>query len=64
MAGKIDAKLAELGITLPTPMAPIANYVPYVINGNTVIISGQVPAVDPTSRLPYSAISGAMRAPR
>jgi enamine deaminase RidA (YjgF/YER057c/UK114 family) len=46
MAGKIDAKLAELGITLPTPMAPVANYVPYVINGNTVIISGQVPAVD------------------
>jgi len=46
MAGKIDAKLAELGITLPTPMAPIANYVPFVINGNTVIISGQVPAVD------------------
>ena len=46
MAGKIDARLAELGITLPVPMAPIANYVPYVINGNTVVISGQVPAVD------------------
>ena len=46
MAGKIEAKLAELGITLPTPMAPIANYVPFVINGNTVVISGQVPAVD------------------
>ena len=46
MAGKIDAKLAELGITLPTPMAPIANYVPFVINGDTVVISGQVPAVD------------------
>ncbi len=46
MAGKIDAKLAELGITLPTPMAPIANYVPFVITGNLVVISGQVPAVD------------------
>lgn len=46
MAGKIEAKLAELGITLPTPMAPIANYVPYVITGNLVVISGQVPAVD------------------
>lgn len=46
MAGKIDARLAELGITLPTPMAPIANYVPFVINGDTVVISGQVPAVD------------------
>jgi enamine deaminase RidA (YjgF/YER057c/UK114 family) len=46
MAGKIDARLAELGITLPTPMPPIANYVPYVVNGDTVVISGQVPAVD------------------
>lgn len=45
MAGKIEAKLAELGITLPVPMAPIANYVPYVITGNIVVISGQVPAV-------------------
>lgn len=46
MAGKIEAKLAELGITLPTPMAPVANYVPYVITGDLVVISGQLPAVD------------------
>ncbi len=46
MAGRIEAKLAELGITLPTPMAPIANYVPYVMTGNLVVVSGQVPAVD------------------
>ncbi len=46
MAGKIEAKLAELGITLPTPMPPIANYVPFVITGDLVVISGQVPAVD------------------
>jgi enamine deaminase RidA (YjgF/YER057c/UK114 family) len=46
MAGQIAAKLAELGITLPTPMAPIANYVPYVQTGNLVIVSGQVPAID------------------
>ena len=46
MAGRIEARLAELGITLPVPMAPIANYVPFVINGSVVIISGQVPAVD------------------
>ena len=46
MAGKIDARLAELGITLPAPMAPIANYVPYVVNGDTVVVSGQIPAVD------------------
>jgi enamine deaminase RidA (YjgF/YER057c/UK114 family) len=42
----VDAKLAELGITLPTPMAPVANYVPYVVTGNLVVVSGQLPAVD------------------
>lgn len=46
MAGRIDARLAELGITLPTPMPPIANYVPFVVTGNLVVVSGQVPAVD------------------
>jgi len=46
MAGRIEARLAELGITLPTPMPPIANYVPYVITGDFVFVSGQVPAVD------------------
>lgn len=46
MAGQIEAKLAELGITLPRPMQPIANYVPYVVTGNLVIVSGQVPAID------------------
>ncbi len=46
MAEDIEMKLAELGITLPKPMAPIANYVPYVVTGNLVVISGQLPAVD------------------
>jgi enamine deaminase RidA (YjgF/YER057c/UK114 family) len=46
MAGQIEMKLAELGITLPQPMAPVANYVPYVQTGNLVVVSGQVPAVD------------------
>jgi len=46
MPGRVDLKLAELGISLPSPMAPIANYVPYVITGNLVIVSGQIPAVD------------------
>ena len=32
----------ELGITLPTPPAPVASYVPYVISGKQVFISGQV----------------------
>jgi enamine deaminase RidA (YjgF/YER057c/UK114 family) len=46
MAGRIEMKLAELGITLPSPMPPIANYVPYAVTGNIVVVSGQVPAVD------------------
>ena len=46
MAGKIEAKLAALGITLPTPAAPIANYIPYNISGKLVVISGQVPVRD------------------
>ncbi len=46
MAGRIEAKLAELSIVLPNPMAPIANYVPFVQTGDLVVVSGQVPAVD------------------
>lgn len=46
MAGTVDAKLAELGITLPTPMAPIANYVAFNVMDGLVVISGQLPAQD------------------
>ncbi|MEH6494763.1 MAG: RidA family protein [Pseudomonas marincola] len=46
MAGTIDARLAELGITIPEAAAPAANYVPYTISGNQVFVSGQVPFVD------------------
>lgn len=38
----IDAKLKFLGLTLPNPAAPVANYVPYVVSGNLVFISGQI----------------------
>jgi len=41
--GTIAALLNELGITLPTPAKPVANYVPYTVSGNLVFISGQVP---------------------
>lgn len=43
MAGRIDARLKELGIELPPPGAPAGNYVPHVITGNLVFISGQIP---------------------
>jgi enamine deaminase RidA (YjgF/YER057c/UK114 family) len=39
---EIDQKLSELGITLPTPAAPIANYVPSVRSGNMLVVSGQL----------------------
>ncbi len=42
MPGKIDARLKELNITLPAPPAPVASYVPYVVTGHMVFISGQV----------------------
>ncbi len=40
--GAIAKRLAELGITLPPAAAPVANYVPFVITGNLLVISGQV----------------------
>ncbi len=46
MAGRIEARLRELGITLPVPMAPVANYLPFVVTGDLVFISGQVPVMD------------------
>ena len=42
----IDAKLAELNITLPQPPKPVASYVPAVVTGNHVVISGQLPFRD------------------
>ncbi|WP_020401247.1 RidA family protein [Kordiimonas gwangyangensis] len=42
----VDKRLAELGIEVPTPVAPVANYVPFVISGNLVSISGQIPMKD------------------
>ncbi len=38
----IDQRLAELGLTLPQPAAPVASYVPAVLTGNLLHLSGQI----------------------
>ncbi|NCO22470.1 MAG: RidA family protein [Rhodobacterales bacterium] len=40
--GRYETRLAELGVTLTTAPAPAANYVPWVIVGDTVYVSGQI----------------------
>lgn len=42
MAGTVEKRLAELGITLPAPTTPVANYVPFVRTRNMLICSGQI----------------------
>jgi enamine deaminase RidA (YjgF/YER057c/UK114 family) len=38
-----EDRLAALGISLPTPVAPIANYLPFVVSGSLLAVSGQLP---------------------
>src|SRR6185312_8882567 len=42
MAGVVEKKLTDLGITLGTPAAPVANYVGFVRTGNLLVVSGQL----------------------
>jgi enamine deaminase RidA (YjgF/YER057c/UK114 family) len=46
MAGTFEARLAELGVTLPDAPPPAANYVPFVTVGDLVFVSGQVSMSD------------------
>ncbi|SOD91999.1 RidA family protein [Caenispirillum bisanense] len=46
MAGTVDTRLAELGVTIPQAAAPVANYVGYVVSANQVFVSGQLPLAD------------------
>jgi len=42
MAGAVEKHLASIGITLPSPASPVANYVPFVRSGNLLFVSGQL----------------------
>jgi enamine deaminase RidA (YjgF/YER057c/UK114 family) len=54
---RTEARLAELGISLPAPPAPVASYVPHVAFGNLVFISGQVTFAP--DGLKYTGVVGA-----
>ena len=42
MAGMVEKKLQELGVVVPEPTTPSANYVPFVRTGNLLMVSGQI----------------------
>ena len=46
MAGRIENRLSKLGIELPKVAKPLANYLLFVVTGNLVFVSGQLPLWD------------------
>jgi len=42
MAGTVEKKLADLGLALPAPASPVANYIPFVRVGALLFVSGQI----------------------
>ena len=46
MTGQVEARLKELGVSIPTPAVPVANYVGFVQAGKMVFVSGQVTLKD------------------
>lgn len=57
MAGRVEARLAELGLSLPEVVPPLASYVPAVLSGPYVYTAGQLPMVD--GALPVTGKVGA-----
>lgn len=43
MTGRVEARLRELGIELPPAAAAVGNYVPFVVSGTLLFVSGQLP---------------------
>ena len=46
LTNKTDQRLDKLGISLQTGNSPVANYVPFLLTGNLLFISGQIPIID------------------
>ncbi|MGL4397251.1 MAG: RidA family protein, partial [Hyphomicrobium sp.] len=42
MSHDAEKRLAELGLSLPPAAQPVANYVPYLLTGSLLYISGQI----------------------
>lgn len=46
MTDSLALRVQQLGLTLPTPSQPIANYVNHVVSQNQLFVSGQIPLLD------------------
>lgn len=56
MSARIEARLQERGITLPSAATPVGNYLPWVRTGSLVVVSGQLPLVG--GQLQHAGIVG------
>src|SRR5438045_3765656 len=43
---RAEARLRELGIQLPEPPEPVSSYIPWVVDGSLIFVSGQIPSRD------------------
>lgn len=57
MTHPIEERLSELGVVLPQAPSPAANYLPYILSGNQLLIAGQAAVVD--GRHPFVGRLGA-----
>jgi len=62
MAVNVEKNLEKLGIILPSPTPPVANYVSFLQTGNLLSVSGQIP-MDSEGNIPYSGKVGAEVSP-
>lgn len=60
--GKIEDKLNQLGLSLPVPPEPVANYVPSVVSGKLLFLAGTGPAEDSTGKIPLGKLGEDMDA--